>query len=95
MARWTDEQIDQALAELPPWERSGDVIVRELQFATFSAAIAGVNRIAELAEQADHHPDIDIRYRTVRLALTTHSERGLTDRDFALAQRINELAAPG
>ncbi len=91
MPRLTDDEIDRALAELPGWQRHGDEIVRSVQLASFPAAIAVVNRIAEMAEAADHHPDIDIRYRTLRLALTTHDEGGLTSKDIDLARQIEQV----
>ena len=66
-------------------------IARTARLDTFPAAIAFVNDVAEAAEAADHHPDIDIRYRDVRLELSTHSAGGLTKKDFALARRVDEL----
>ncbi len=60
-------------------------------FPSFPDAVDFVNEVARLAEQADHHPDIELRYRTVKLSLTTHSAGGLTDADFTLARRIDEL----
>ena len=74
------------------WRREGDAIVRDLQFADFAEAMAYVNRVAELAEQANHHPDILVHgWNKVRLTLTTHSEGGLTDNDFEMARRIDGL----
>jgi 4a-hydroxytetrahydrobiopterin dehydratase len=74
------------------WRREGDAIVRDLQFADFAEAIAYVNRVAELAEEANHHPDILVHgWNKVRLTLTTHSEGGLTDNDFQMARRIDGL----
>jgi len=91
MSRLTDDAIRQGLSEIAGWQREGDTIVRELRLASFPAVIALVNQIAELAEEADHHPDIDIRYRTLRLALSTHDAGGLTAKDFDLARRIEAL----
>ena len=68
------------------------MIRRTIDLPGFSDAISLVNDIAQAAEQADHHPDIDIRYNTVHLALSTHSEGALTEKDMALAARIDELA---
>jgi 4a-hydroxytetrahydrobiopterin dehydratase len=85
----TDEQIAVALAGLPAWRREGDTIVRELRFPTFLDAIAFVDRVADLAEAADHHPDIDIRWRRVALSLTTKASHGLTARDVGLATQID------
>jgi len=67
--------------------------VRELEFASFAAAISFVTRLAELAEREDHHPDIDIRYRRVTVRWSTHSAGGITDRDRQLAVRTLELAS--
>ena len=91
MARPTaldDDQITTRLATLGGWEREGDEIVKTFELPTFPDAIAFVTRIAERAEAADHHPDIDIRWRNVRIALTTHDAGGLSDLDFDLAREI-------
>ncbi|MBW8482570.1 4a-hydroxytetrahydrobiopterin dehydratase [Actinomadura parmotrematis] len=87
-----DAQIAARLAELPGWTRAGDEIRRTLQAPSFLAGIGLVARVAEAAEEADHHPDIDIRWRTLTFALSTHSEGGLTAKDFALAAAIDRLA---
>ncbi len=71
------------------WARDGDAIHREFTFKDFAAAMAFVNKVAQAAEAADHHPDIDIRYNRVTMALSTHSEGGVTEKDFALASRID------
>jgi 4a-hydroxytetrahydrobiopterin dehydratase len=74
------------------WQREGDEIVRELKFEDFAAAMAFVNRVAELAEQANHHPDILVHgWNRVRLSLTNHSAGGLTDADFEMARAIDGL----
>ncbi len=83
-----DQQIAQRLQALPGWERRGDEIRRTFSFPDFRAALAFVNRVGELAEAMNHHPDIDIRYSKVTLALTTHDAGGLSARDFELAGRI-------
>jgi 4a-hydroxytetrahydrobiopterin dehydratase len=91
MGRLTDPDIAERLSA-SEWTRDGDEIVRELQFADFVSAVAFVDRVAVAAEEANHHPDILIHgYKHVRLTLSTHSEGGLTDADFALAQRIDGL----
>ncbi len=95
MARLSDDAIARELARVPEWERAGDEIVRTIQLSSFPAVIALVDQIAALAEAADHHPDIDIRYRTIRLALTTHAEGGLTGKDFEMAGRIEALSRSG
>ena len=88
-----DEEIERRLTEIGGWRRGEDSsIVRELQLADFAAAIAFVNRVAELAEAANHHPDILIHgWNNVRLTLSTHSEGGLTGADFELAAQIDGL----
>lgn len=99
MATLTDADIEQRLAKLGQWRRgedastSGDdAIVRELELADFAAAIALVDRVAELAEAANHHPDILVHgWNKVRLTLSTHSQGGLTDADFALAGEIDRV----
>ena len=93
MAPLSDAEVEQRLAEVGQWRRGdGPEIVRELKFDDFAAAIAFVNRVAELAEQANHHPDILVHgWNRVRLTLSTHSAGGLTDADFALAERVEGL----
>jgi 4a-hydroxytetrahydrobiopterin dehydratase len=86
-----DEAIRKRLETLDGWALEGQSIARTLEFPGFPEAIAFVKRVADLAEEADHHPDIDIRYRNVRLVLSTHSAGGLTPRDFALAGKIDQL----
>jgi 4a-hydroxytetrahydrobiopterin dehydratase len=93
MSRLSDEQVAEALAG-SPWERDGDAIVREWRLEGFTAAIAFVDRVAEAAESAGHHPDILVHgYDRVRLTLSTHSQGGITEADLALARRIDGLAA--
>ncbi len=87
----SDDAIDRELKSVPEWRRDGDAIARTAELASFPAAIAFVNDVADAAEEADHHPDIDIRYRKVRLELSTHSAGGLTEKDFALARRVDQL----
>ena len=95
MAIMSDTEVKAALGELPGWELAGGDIVKEYKFADFVAAIAFVNQLADRAEAAKHHPDIDIRWNKVRLALSTHSEGGLTGKDFALAAEIEAVAGAG
>ncbi len=95
MERLSDDQIATGLAALPGWDREGDEIVRTFELATFLAAIAFVDRVAVLAEDADHHPDLDIRYRRVRVALTTHDAGGLSQLDLDLAAQIQQSAEAG
>jgi len=93
VAKLSEQEVAQALTELEGWEREGDAIVRTVRFPEFMAGIEFLNRVAEMAEAADHHPDFDIRYRNVRFALSTHSEGGLTEKDVALARQINQALA--
>ena len=81
-----------ALALRTGWSLRGNEIVRTVVFADFVAAMRFVNAVAEAAEAADHHPDIDIRYNKVTLALTTHDSGGLTEKDFALAAEADTIA---
>ncbi len=87
----TADEILEACGELAGWEADLDApsIGREYAFPSFPAAVRFVDFVAELAEAADHHPDIDIRYNRVRLTLSTHSAGGVTDKDFALARAVD------
>jgi 4a-hydroxytetrahydrobiopterin dehydratase len=85
-----EEEIQQRLDELGDWEREGDDIQKVFEFDDFAASIKFVNDVAKLAERYDHHPDIDIRYNKVKLSLSTHSEGGLTARDFDVAGEIEQ-----
>jgi 4a-hydroxytetrahydrobiopterin dehydratase len=89
----TDTQIDEALTRLPEWRRDGDTIERKTELESFPHAIAVVNRVAEIAESVNHHPDIDIRWRTLTFRLSTHSDGGLTAKDTSLAGQIDEVIA--
>jgi len=91
----SDAELSEALAGLSGWAREGDVIVKTYELPTFPAAIAFVGEIAERAEAANHHPDLDIRYRKVRVALSTHDEGGITEKDVALATEIEGLGPSG
>ena len=75
------------------WREHDDALVREFELPSFPAAIEFVNRLAELAESEDHHPDIDIRYRRVTVSWTTHSAGGITDKDREMAERTSTLTA--
>jgi 4a-hydroxytetrahydrobiopterin dehydratase len=83
-----EDEIATRLEKLQGWELQGSSIRRTFSFDDFKGSMAFVNRVAELAEAADHHPDIDIRYSKVTLTLSTHEAGGLTERDFALAGQI-------
>ncbi|MGA1368310.1 MAG: 4a-hydroxytetrahydrobiopterin dehydratase [Blastocatellia bacterium] len=92
--RLTNDEISHRLANLPAWERIGDEIEREWVLENFQAALAFVNQVGALAETADHHPDILLYgWNRVRLTLTTHSEQGLTEKDFSLATSIDQLSS--
>lgn len=88
-----DKELDQALKKCPEWEVSedGKEITRTIEFEEFTEAIDCVNDIAEIAEEAQHHPDFDIRYSKVILRLTTHDEGGVTPADIEMAGRIDNL----
>lgn len=88
----SETELADALTALPDWTRSGDTITRTIEAASFPAGIELVRRVAEAAEAADHHPDIDIRWRRVTFTLSTHSAGGLTGLDVALAGQIDQFA---
>jgi 4a-hydroxytetrahydrobiopterin dehydratase len=93
MQKLTDQQIQQALPTLSNWALKNGELVQERTFKDFVGAMAFVNDVAQLAEAVNHHPDIDIRYNRIRLALVTHDAGGITQNDTALAQKINNLRA--
>ena len=85
------EQIEAALGELGDWGLEGDTLTRTFRFADFVHAVEFVEHLAEVAEERQHHPDIDIRYNKVTLRLSTHSAGGITMRDVDLAEAIQHL----
>jgi len=85
-------QIKSALGKIPGWQKKAAVISRKFQFKDFPAAMKFVNAVARVAEKEQHHPDIDIRWNKVTLALTTHDAGGLTKKDFALAKTSDGLS---
>jgi 4a-hydroxytetrahydrobiopterin dehydratase len=91
MSLLTPEMVQESLRSLPRWKLEGKEIVRRYEFPDFAAAMLFVNQVAEQAEKAGHHPDIDIRYNKVRLALVSHDKGGLTKRDMAMAKTIDSL----
>jgi len=91
MAKLSEPEILERMATAKGWERHGDMLVRSWQFPSFRRALEFVNQVAALAEKNDHHPDIVLSYRLVRLELSTHSDGGLTPSDFAFASEINAL----
>ena len=86
-----DAEIAAALESLPGWARAGDEIVKEFDCGSFPGAVAFVVRVGFLAEKANHHPDIDVRWKRVRIALSTHDAGGLTNKDLDLAAEIEAL----
>jgi 4a-hydroxytetrahydrobiopterin dehydratase len=94
MPRLDDTAVAEGLQHLPGWQRRGNQIVKTFVREDFAHAMTFVNEVAAAAEAAGHHPDIDIRWNRVTLALSSHDEGGLTDRDFQLAARIQELDQP-
>jgi 4a-hydroxytetrahydrobiopterin dehydratase len=88
------EAVHTLLMELPGWKLQGDSIERVREFKGFREAISFVDSVAREAEALNHHPDIDIRYRKVRLVLSTHSAGGLTSLDFNLARKLDAIPDP-
>jgi len=91
MAVLTQSEIDFLLKENPEWKLDSGKLVRDWTFKDFQQAMAFANRIAEIAESAGHHPDIDIRYNSVRLGLVSHDAGGITKRDAKMAARLNSV----
>lgn len=90
-----DVTVQQWLKSHASWEQVGAEITRTAECASFPAAITLVQQVADEAERRDHHPDIDIRWRTLRFTLSTHSAGGLTQQDLDLAEEIDRLAGSG
>jgi 4a-hydroxytetrahydrobiopterin dehydratase len=95
MAALSNAEILEKLKIMPEWSLAGSAIHKKFTFKSFMPAIAFVNRIAEAAEQANHHPDITINYSQVSISLSTHSEGGITQKDFQLAGAIDKIYAGG
>jgi 4a-hydroxytetrahydrobiopterin dehydratase len=87
----TEQEINKALTELPGWTQFGKTIQRVYEFPDFVRAMEFVNKVASAAEAANHHPDIDIRYNKVTMALTSHDSGGVTSRDIKMARKISEI----
>ena len=94
MSLLDDDAVNAGLRGLA-WDRQGDTLVKVVKGDNFADALAYVNRVGQLAEEAKHHPDIDIRWNTVTLRLSTHDAGGLTDKDLALAARIDAIGGGG
>lgn len=90
---WDDERVANALEGLTDWQRDGNAIVRTATLPSFPAAIEAVRAVAEIAEARNHHPDIDIRWRTLTFRCSTHSQGGITDLDVELAGEIDRALA--
>lgn len=88
----TDAEVERALQSLPEWKRKGKGIERSYQFRNFVEAMGFANRIAEVAEAVNHHPDITISYNKVLLTLMSHDSGGVTQRDIRMAGKINEVS---
>jgi 4a-hydroxytetrahydrobiopterin dehydratase len=91
MARLTDDEINERLEALNGWERDGDAIRKEFDKGDFKGSVDFVNRLLPEAEEMNHHPDLEISWKTVTVTLSTHSEGGLTSADFDLATKIETL----
>ena len=92
MARLNDEEIGERLGRLQGWERDGDAIRKTYEGEDFMSSVDLVNRLAPVAEEMNHHPDLEISWNKVTVTLSTHSEGGLTENDFELAGRIDGVA---
>ncbi|MBU6302792.1 MAG: 4a-hydroxytetrahydrobiopterin dehydratase [Verrucomicrobia bacterium] len=86
-----EEELEQWMKKIPEWDLEDDCICRSFEFDSYMEGIDFVNGIAELAEEADHHPDLEVSYGMVDVTLTTHDLKGLTEQDFLLAQKIDQM----
>ncbi|HET6337196.1 MAG TPA: 4a-hydroxytetrahydrobiopterin dehydratase [Polyangiales bacterium] len=91
IAKLSEAEVRERLADVPEWKVEGDKIRRELKFSDFVTAFGFMTRVALLAEKADHHPEWFNVYNKVRIELTTHDAKGLSERDFELAKQIDKL----
>jgi 4a-hydroxytetrahydrobiopterin dehydratase len=91
----SDIEIQRELNAMDGWTRRGGAIAKTFEFATFAEAIAWVNRVASAAEAANHHPDLDIRFRQVNASLSTHESGGITALDLSVARAMDVLVGPG
>jgi 4a-hydroxytetrahydrobiopterin dehydratase len=95
MATLSKTEIGERLKNMPEWSLVGSALCKKFTFKSFLPAMAFVNKIAEAAEQANHHPDIAINYSQVGISLSTHSESGVTQKDFHLAEAIDRIYTSG
>jgi 4a-hydroxytetrahydrobiopterin dehydratase len=93
--RLAPDEISAALRGLPSWSGDGDGISRTVELPSFRDAVDAIVRIADVAEEMDHHPDVDLRWRTLHLTLVSHSAGGVTELDLELARRIDALLPSG
>ena len=91
MSKLSEAEILERLPNAKDWDRHGDMLVRNWQFPSFRRAIEFVNRVAAVIEKTDHHPDLIVQYRTVRIEMSTHDVGGLSELDFALIAELNEI----
>jgi 4a-hydroxytetrahydrobiopterin dehydratase len=91
MARLSDEEIQERLEGVEGWKREGDAIQKEFELDDFKGSVGFVNRLTPVAEEMNHHPDLEISWNRVTVRTTTHSEGGLTGNDFELAEKIDAL----
>src|SRR3954452_4809785 len=89
--RLSPDAVADGLQELPLWSGGPDGIERTVQLTTFRAVVDAIVAIADVAEELDHHPDVDLRWRTLRIAVFTHSAGGVTESDLQLARRVDAL----
>jgi 4a-hydroxytetrahydrobiopterin dehydratase len=92
MAKYSKSEVLARMKSLDGWRLEGEKIKKEYEFSSFPDAMKFVNKVADLAEQADHHPDILINYRRVELTLSTHDEGGITQKDFDLAKQVESVS---
>jgi len=93
MEKLNEKSVGDWLEEQEGWKKDGDMITKEFEFDSFRDAIVFVNRVATIADDVNHHPDIDIRYSTITVAMTTHDAGGLTKRDLALAEKVDHATS--
>lgn len=91
LSKLTDVQISLYLKNLPQWKVIDEILTKTYEFPEFPDSIKFVNEVADLAEAANHHPDLLIQYNKVKVSLTTHDEKGITGKDFLLAEQVDRL----
>ncbi len=91
MEKFNEDQINEALTKLEDWEMQDDFVTKEYEFEDFKSALEFVNQVGALADEADHHPDIIFGWGYAEIAITSHDDGGLTQKDFDLAAKIDQL----